>query len=123
MTEYAYFASDGTFGSAEDIVIGVTSDWTEEDWQTVKDARPDERHLVAEEIFAAKKIDGGGKTVRHMKDYVQSDKAYVYDAPILSSNKPLNVYDRDELLDVTWSLSSIPAGDSDTAETHGYNGA
>lgn len=117
MTDYAYFASDGAFGSAEDIVIGVTNDWTEEDWQTVRGARPDERHLVAEEIFATKKRNGNAATVTHMRDYVQASKADVYDAPIFSSNKPLNPYDRDELLDVTWSLSSIHAG-YNSAEEH-----
>lgn len=50
MTQH-YFAKDGSFGSAEDLVIAHTDMLTEEDWQEIEDSHDSTRTVVAVEIL------------------------------------------------------------------------
>lgn len=43
----AYFATDGNYGSAEDLLLLDVSNWTADDWQEVDDAGDNERVNVA----------------------------------------------------------------------------
>lgn len=45
-----YFAEDGSFGSASQIVVIDTSAWTEHDWELIDNASDAERVYVAREI-------------------------------------------------------------------------
>lgn len=50
-----YFAADGNYGDATDLVIVQTSDWTTEDWDIIMDCNDTDRKKVAESIANAKK--------------------------------------------------------------------
>lgn len=50
-----YFASDGNYGDASQIVIVHTDDWTNEDWDKIMDASDDERAQVAQDIAEDKR--------------------------------------------------------------------
>lgn len=45
-----YFAQDGNYGDAEEILIVDTDLWNEEDWQEIEDAYDGERASVAQRI-------------------------------------------------------------------------
>ena len=45
-----YFASDGNYGSAVDLSIIETSEWTAQDWQRIENASDSERDIVARQI-------------------------------------------------------------------------
>lgn len=45
-----YFAADGSFGSAENLIIINTSRWTEADWDAVLSLPDDERAGWAEKL-------------------------------------------------------------------------
>lgn len=49
-----YFAVDGSFGSADGIIVVDTSDFTGADWDEVEDASDAERVDVVKRIVAAK---------------------------------------------------------------------
>lgn len=44
---YMYFATDGNYGDATDIVIVDTTEWTEDDFQLIEDASDSERAEIA----------------------------------------------------------------------------
>ena len=47
----SYFASDGSFGSTDQLIIVMdTTNWTEQDWQDIEEASDSERASVAHEI-------------------------------------------------------------------------
>ena len=46
----SYFAGDGSYGSAENVVIVDTDKWTAEDWARIEEASDDERADIAREI-------------------------------------------------------------------------
>jgi len=50
-----YFASDGNYGDATNLVILHTDDWTPEDWDIILDCSDSDRLKVAESISTAKK--------------------------------------------------------------------
>lgn len=45
-----YFAQDGNYGDAEEILIVDTDLWTEENWQELEDAYDNERPTIAQAI-------------------------------------------------------------------------
>lgn len=45
-----YFANDGNYGDAEEILIVDTDLWNEEDWQEIEDATDSERPQIAQAI-------------------------------------------------------------------------
>jgi hypothetical protein len=45
-----YFATDGNYGDATDILIVHTGDWAEEDWNKILDASDQDRSAVAQSI-------------------------------------------------------------------------
>jgi hypothetical protein len=47
-----YFAQDGSFGSAEELTIFDTTDWTDEDWELIEFSTDMERSDVAQKIWA-----------------------------------------------------------------------
>jgi hypothetical protein len=49
-----YFASDGSYGDAEKLIIVDTSEWTEEDWQEIDMAGDSDRAVVAYAIAKSK---------------------------------------------------------------------
>ena len=49
-----YFAADGSFGSADELVIVDTSTWTEEDWTEIEESLEFQRPYVASAIRATK---------------------------------------------------------------------
>jgi len=49
MSDY-YFAQDGNWGSAEEILLVDTTNWTEEDWQLIDDATDSERGQIAQRL-------------------------------------------------------------------------
>lgn len=50
-----YFAKDGNFGDAKDLVIVDTSDWTEDEWADIEYAIEPNRPLIALSLSTAKK--------------------------------------------------------------------
>ena len=53
MTYYAgntYFAMDGSYGDATDMIILDTALWTEEDWVEIDEAQDNERSNIAQAI-------------------------------------------------------------------------
>lgn len=47
-----YFASDGSYGWANELVIIDTSEWTESDWDRIENSTDSERVDIAREIAA-----------------------------------------------------------------------
>jgi hypothetical protein len=54
--EGTYFASDGSFGSADGLEIVDTSDWTEQDWEMIENASDSERPALAQHIANVKVV-------------------------------------------------------------------
>ena len=52
-----YFALDGTYGDATDIIIVHTDDWTNDDWDRIMDAHDIERSSVAQAIAEARRSE------------------------------------------------------------------
>lgn len=50
-----YFATDGNYGSASDIVIVHTDNWTTQDWDAVIDSSDSERAEIASQIAESKR--------------------------------------------------------------------
>jgi len=46
-----YFAYDGSFGSAEELTILDTTEWTDEDWELIDFSTDMERSDVAQKIW------------------------------------------------------------------------
>jgi len=46
-----YFASDGSYGTAEELTILDTTKWTDEDWELIDFATDMERSDVAQKIW------------------------------------------------------------------------
>lgn len=61
MTKF-YFASDGGFGKAENVVIVDTAQWSEEDWDAVRFSRPEDRLRMVMELTADDERDLASKT-------------------------------------------------------------
>lgn len=106
---HTYFASDGTYGNAEDIVICDTSDWTEAQWYSIKLARPDERHIVAEEIIK----------IKQRRTSAASGVTYIHRD--VRSNQ-LDVYDKEQLIELVQGLQAN-VDRLESLQEHGYNGA
>ena len=51
-----YFAADGNFGNATNLVIVDTTDWTDEEWADVEYAIDDQRSTTALSLSTAKKV-------------------------------------------------------------------
>lgn len=49
-----YFASDGNFGDAEGMVMVDTTDWTEEEWEIIENARESDRAEIASQLSTPK---------------------------------------------------------------------
>jgi len=45
-----YFAKDGSFGDAEDILIVSTKNWTDEEWEQIENCSDGERKELATSI-------------------------------------------------------------------------
>ena len=45
-----YFAQDGNYGDATELIIVDTTNWTEDDWLLIEDATDSERADMAERI-------------------------------------------------------------------------
>ena len=56
MSSMHYFAADGNYGTAHELVIVDTSKWTEEDWDTIESANDWQRPYVAMNITAVKEV-------------------------------------------------------------------
>lgn len=50
-----YFAKDGSYGDATNIVIAHTDNWNEGDWDRILDSTDSERASIATEIADSKK--------------------------------------------------------------------
>ena len=46
----AYFATDGNYGNAEDLVKVDTTDWTEEEWEIIENTRECDRPAIAVQL-------------------------------------------------------------------------
>lgn len=46
----SYFASDGSYGDAKDLIVLDTSEWTEDEWAIIENARDSERVRLAYEL-------------------------------------------------------------------------
>lgn len=51
----SYFAADGNYGSADNLALVDTDEWTNEDWQDVDEAGDNDRLDVAKRIQAKRK--------------------------------------------------------------------
>lgn len=47
MQNVAYFASDGSYGDADGIVLIDTTEWTSDEWEEVNNMDDDERYEFA----------------------------------------------------------------------------
>lgn len=55
MTQWTYFAADGTYGDADQLIVVDTTDWTEYEWETIALGEPNTGFLqLAEHIAVAK---------------------------------------------------------------------
>jgi hypothetical protein len=45
-----YFAPDGIFGDATELILVDTTNWTEEDWFLIEDCAPSERQDIAQKL-------------------------------------------------------------------------
>ncbi len=45
-----YFAADGNYGEADDLVVVDTTSWSQEDWDEVEEASDYERPVIAKTI-------------------------------------------------------------------------
>jgi hypothetical protein len=45
-----YFATDGNYGDATELIIVDTTNWSESDWQLIEDSHDSERSDVAQRI-------------------------------------------------------------------------
>lgn len=52
MAQPAYFAADGNYGDASDILIVDTENWTNDDWADMDEARDSDRLELAKKIAA-----------------------------------------------------------------------
>lgn len=70
-----YFASDGSYGDGEDILVIDTDQWTDEDWQEVEEATDLYRREVAHDI-SLKYVDDAPtyKIVRNYRDFSRASK-------------------------------------------------
>ena len=58
MQNVAYFASDGSYGDADGIVLIDTSNWTEREWEEIDGMTDSERYDFALALeYAAKMLD------------------------------------------------------------------
>lgn len=46
-----YFSSDGSYGTADEMTILDTEDWTDEDWELIEFSTDMERSSVAQSIW------------------------------------------------------------------------
>lgn len=51
-----YFAADGNYGNAKDLVIVDTSDWTEDEWADIDFAIDANRPLIAISLSTSRKV-------------------------------------------------------------------
>jgi hypothetical protein len=51
-----YFAADGNYGDAKDLVIVDTSDWTEDEWADIDFAIEPNRPLIALSLSTGRKV-------------------------------------------------------------------
>jgi len=49
-----YFAADGNYGNARQLVVVDTSDWTEDEWEDVDNAPDSERGSIALQLSGGK---------------------------------------------------------------------
>ena len=45
-----YFAQDGKYGDAENLIVIDTTDWTEDEWSMIQYSPIDERFRIASEL-------------------------------------------------------------------------
>jgi hypothetical protein len=45
-----YFAADGKYGDAENLIVIDTTDWTDDEWAIIQYSPADERHLIASDL-------------------------------------------------------------------------
>ena len=50
-TDMYFFSADGTFGTADGLVVCDTDQWTTEDWEQVEEASDSDRPQLALEIM------------------------------------------------------------------------
>ena len=50
MTRWTYFATDGSYGDAQDLIVVDTTNWTDEHWDNITYCRDDALTGVAESI-------------------------------------------------------------------------
>jgi hypothetical protein len=48
-----YFAGDGNYGGANDLVVVDTSKWTDEDWERIEETQDYKRSTVAMSVSAS----------------------------------------------------------------------
>lgn len=56
MSKYCYFATDGTYGDAKDLIVLDVSNFTGDDWDDIDGANDNDRRKVAMKIH--KKREG-----------------------------------------------------------------
>ena len=59
-----YFAADGNYGDAKDLVIIHTDKFTEDDWELIESSPDRARHVVAEHIAQQKEIERNKRVLR-----------------------------------------------------------
>jgi len=45
-----YFATDGNYGNAENLVIIDTADWTEDEWDIIEQSPENDRTKIAQQL-------------------------------------------------------------------------
>lgn len=45
-----YFATDGNYGSADNLVIVDTDDWTEDEWSVIDQSPENDRAKIAQQL-------------------------------------------------------------------------
>lgn len=74
MSNRAYFATDGSFGDAEDLEIIDVSTWTEADWNEVQDESDECRLSVARFIAERYENRARGGSAYVVSDLIVQDK-------------------------------------------------
>lgn len=47
-----YFAVDGSYGDAEEIIIVDTTDWSDDEWYAIRECTDSSRHGIVTQIIA-----------------------------------------------------------------------
>lgn len=122
----SYFAGDGSYGEADDLVVLDTADWTADDWQEIGEASDWERPALAENI---RRRHGHKPFQVWFRDYESGDRMPLGWAPLFQTEAEAYAWitSRDDWEMSVWAEEANVCnvchgilGNSVTEEVNGY---